>query len=133
VLSSGLTFSAIASLPIYEGGWISSNVSQAKSARDEARSNLEETLLEVEQVVRQQHLDLQTARRTISTAESRLAQAQEAYDISGVRYEAGVGTAVEVADALSTLAAARTNLDQARFNYNIAYARLQGALGLITF
>lgn len=133
VLSSGLTFTATASLPIYEGDRIKSNVSQARSARDEARSNLEETLLEVEQDVRQQYLDLQTARKTISTAETRLTQAQEAYDISTVRYEAGVGTAVEVADALATLAAARTNLDQARFNYNIAYSRLQRALGLVTF
>ena len=133
VLSSGLTFSATASLPLYDGARISSNVSQAKSARDEARSNLEEMLLEVEQDVRQQHLDLQTARLTITTAETRLAQAQEAYGISTVRYEAGVGTAVEVADALATLAAARTNLDQARFNYNIAYSRLQRALGLVTF
>lgn len=133
VLSSGLTFTATANLPIYEGGRIKSNISQAKSARDEARSNLEETLLEVEQDVRQQYLDLQTSRQTITTAGTRLAQAQEADQIATVRYEAGVGTAVEVADALATLAAARTNLDRARFNYNTAYSRLQRALGLVTF
>ncbi len=133
VLSSGMTFGATASLPIYDGGRISSNVSKAKSARDEAHSNLEESLLEVEQDVRQQYLDLRTARLTISTAETRLTQAQEAYDISGVRYEAGVGTAVEVADALASLAAARTNLDKSRFKYSVAYARLQRALGVVTF
>lgn len=131
VLSSGLTFTATASLPIYEGGRISANISQAKSARDEARTNLEETLLEVEQDVRQQYLALQTARQTIVTAEARLAQALEAHDISIVRYDEKVGTAVEVADALATLSAARTNLDQSRSNYSIAYARLQRALGVI--
>lgn len=131
--TTGLTFAATATLPIYEGGRIRANIRQSTSARDESRANLEETLLTVEQDVRQQHLNLQTARQTIQTAESRLAQAQEAYQIATVRYEAGVGTAVEVADALATLAAARTNLDQARFNYNIAYARLQRALGVVTF
>ena len=131
--SSGLTFAATASLPIYEGGRIKANIRQSESAKNEARSSLEEALLQVEQDVRQQHLDLQTARRTIQTAETRLTQAQAAHEIATVRYEAGVGTAVEVADALATLAAARTNLDQARFNYNIAYARLQRALGLVTF
>jgi outer membrane protein TolC len=50
-----------------------------------------------------------------------------------VRYESGVGTAVELADALAALAAARTNQDQATFNYNTAYAGLQRALGRSTY
>lgn len=131
--TTGLAFLATASLPIYEGGRISANIRQSQSARDEARLNLEETERTVEQDVRQEYLNLQTDRRTIETAEARLRQAQEAYEIATMRYEAGVGTAVEVADALATLAAARTNLDQARFNYNIAFARLQRALGLAIY
>ncbi len=131
--STGVSISATAAMPIYDGGRIKANVSQATSAREEARAGLDELLLEVEQDVRQQYLDLRTAQLTIATAESRLTQAQAAYEIATVRYEAQVGTAVEVADALATLAAARTNLDQARFNYNTAHARLQRALGLAVY
>lgn len=131
--TTGLGFIATASLPVYEGGRIRANIRQSQSVRNESRLNLEETERLVEQDVRQQYLNLQTARRTIETAQARLTQAREAYEIATVRYEAGVGTAVEVADALATLAAARTNLDQARFNYNTTYARLQRAIGFAVY
>ncbi|MHB1000899.1 MAG: TolC family protein [Armatimonadota bacterium] len=131
--TSGLVLSANASLPIFSGGRISANISEARSLTDEARANLEETTRAVEQDVRQTWLDLSTARQTIETARVRLTQAQEAYDIAVVRYEAGVGTAVELADALATLTAARTNLDRAVANYNITYARLQRALGVTLY
>jgi len=76
---------------------------------------------------------VQTAHKDIETAKTRLAQATEAYDVANVRYESGVGTAVEQADAVATLSQARTNLDTARFNYIASYAALQRALGLITY
>lgn len=128
-LTTGWTFAAIASMEIFDGGRRRANVAEARSLRDEARVNLEDVSQAVEQDVRQAYLNLQTARQTIETAKTRLAQAQEAYNVATVRYEAGVGTAVELADALAALTAARTNLDRASFNYNAAYAALQRALG----
>ncbi len=130
---TGWTFMAIASMEIFDGGRTRANITEAKSLRDQARANLEETSRTVEQDVRQTYLSLHTARQTIETARTRLAQAEEAYEVATVRYEAGVGTAVELADALATLTAARTNLDRSIFRYNIAYARLQRALGRITY
>ena len=130
---TGWTFMATASMEIFDGGRTRANITESRSLRDEARANLEETSRTVEQDVRQTYLSLHTVRQTIETAGTRLAQAEEAYEVATVRYEAGVGTAVELADALATLTAARTNLDQSIFRYNIAYARLQRALGRITY
>jgi len=131
--TTGWTFSAIVSMEIFDGGRTRANIAEARSLRDEARTNLEDTSMAVEQDVRQAYLNLQTARQTIKTAKTRLAQAEEAHSVATVRYEAGVGTAVELADALAALTAARTNVDRATFNYNIACAALQRALGRTTY
>lgn len=131
--ATGWTFIATASMEIFDGGRTRANVSEARSLTEQARINVENTERAVEQDVRQAYTDLQTNLQTIQTARARLSQAQEAYDIAVVRYQAGVGTAVEIADALASLASARTNLDQATYNYNVAYARLQRASGRATY
>ena len=133
VQTSGWTFMARASIEIFDGGRTRANIVEARSLREETRANLEDALQGVEQEVREAYLNLESARPTIETAKTRLAQAEEAYEVATVRYEAGAGTAVELADALAALTAARANLDRAIFNYNAAYARLQRALGRATY
>ncbi|MDI6827921.1 MAG: TolC family protein, partial [Armatimonadota bacterium] len=127
--TSGFSFMLALTKEISSGGRISAAISEAKSVLAEAQTQLENTKSAVELDVRQSYLRLQTAQKALETAKARLAQAEEAYEIAQVRYDAGVGTAVEIADALAALAAARTNLDQANYNQNIAYAQLQKAIG----
>jgi len=129
----GWTIVASVNQEIFDGGRIRGQVREAKALKDEAKINLEDTTRGVEQDVRQAFLNLQTARTTIDTATALLAQATEAYDVATVRYQSGVGTATELADALATLTTARANSDTTRYNYDIAYAALQRALGLITY
>jgi outer membrane protein TolC len=124
---------ATASMEIFDGGRAHSDLAEAKSLKDEAGASFQDTSRGVEQDVRQAYLNLQAAGQTIETARARLAQAQEAYDVATVRYQAGVGTATEVADSLAALTASRTNLDRATFNHSTAYARLQRALGNIEY
>ena len=131
--TTGWTFTATLSQEIFDAGRIRSTVKEAKALRDEAKVGLENTLQEVEQNVRQSYLDLLTARQTLDTSAARLAQATEAYDVAVVRYQSGVSTATELADALSALAQARANADTARFDFDIAYASLQRALGRSTY
>ena len=129
--SSGWIISATAALNLFNGGRTRADVSAAQARTEEARANLEDVTQGVEQDVRQSYLNLVTSQRTMDTAETTLRQAEEAYDVATVRYQAGVGTATELADALAQLAQARANLNQARYNYNIVWARLQRALGRI--
>ena len=129
--NSGWIISDTASLNLFNGGRTRADVSAAQARTEEARANLEDVTQGVEQDVRQSYLNLVTSQRTMDTAETTLRQAEEAYDVATVRYQAGVGTATELADALAQLAQARANLNQARYNYNIVWARLQRALGRI--
>ncbi len=127
--SSGPILSAMLTVPLFGGGKTHSDAQEARAVIDTARLNLDDTRRMVEQEVRQSWLDLQASESVEKTAQSRLAQAEEAHDIAVVRYKAGVGTAVEVADAIASLTAARTNMDKATSGHGIAYAALQRALG----
>lgn len=119
--------------PLYNGGKSGADVRESKALIAEAKVNLEDTRRAVEQEVRQSYSDVQTAVKQIESARAQLAQATEAYDIATVRYQAGVATATESADALTALVLARTNLDRAVFGYSIAYAGLQRSLGRTTY
>jgi len=57
-------------------------------------------------------------------------QAVLALDEAKARYEAGVGTPVEVTDARTALAAAETNHVNAVYSYRVAEARLARAVGV---
>ena len=130
---TGATYTVTMTWPLYNGGKAKSDVSEAKNVKDEAETNLQQVYRDVEQQVRNAYLDLQTSRKDVDTAKARLAQATETYDVSTVRYESGVGTAVEQSDTLAALAAARANQNRAMFGLYASYARLQRALGRVTY
>lgn len=66
----------------------------------------------------------------ISIAESGLNKAKENLDIANGRYDAGVGTIIEVTDAQSSHIRAETDLVNARYDVAIARAKLEKAVGL---
>ena len=133
VQTTGWTYMVTAAWPLYDGGKAMSDVSEARAVTEQAATNVEQVSRDIEQEVRNAYLDLQTARKDVDTAKARLQQATEAYDVSTVRYESGVGTAVEQADSLAALATARSNLNRAMFGLYASYSRLQRAIGRVTY
>jgi outer membrane protein TolC len=103
----------------------------------EARSNLYALRADEESVqqqilldVRQAYLNLQAAEASISTAELGLRSAQENMDLANGRYEAGVGSPVEVTDAFAAFANAQVAYTGALYDYKIAQATIEQAMGL---
>ena len=103
---------------------------------EEGRANLEwlqakEDALrqEIRLNVEQAYLNVQDAREQITMAELTVLQAKENYDIAAGRYKTGVGDPIEVADATITLNNARANLNQALYNYSVAWAELEKSIG----
>ncbi len=129
----GWTFVASLSKELFDGGRIKEQIREAKAMQSAAAANLEETKRSIEQDVRRACLNLQTARTTINTAKNMLAQSEEAHNVATIRYQSGVGTATELADAIASLMSARANYDTSLYDYDIAYASLQHALGLINY
>ncbi|HRR39907.1 MAG TPA: TolC family protein, partial [Syntrophales bacterium] len=80
--------------------------------------------------VQQAWLNLQLARDQISAAELTVRQASENLDLANGRYAAGVGNPIEVTDSLVALANARMAHVAALYNYKIAQASMEKAMGV---
>ncbi|MGH8629946.1 MAG: TolC family protein, partial [Burkholderiales bacterium] len=83
----------------------------------------------VELEVRQAFLNLQSAAEELAGADALVAQAQEALRIANVRFQSGVGTNLEVLNAQTSASQAEASRVQALFNYNLARATLERAVG----
>jgi outer membrane protein len=81
--------------------------------------------------VRQAFLDLGKAEKNIEAAESALNTAKEAYRQAKARYRAGEGTNTDVLDVRTALSRAEANHTQALFDYNVALAALNRAVGIV--
>jgi outer membrane protein TolC len=125
-------------LPIFDGGAARARMRQAKADIASAEVGLRQTEDLVTLEVRQAYLTLVQARDRVVVTTQALAQAQEAFRLARVRYNAGVSQAgisplLEVSDAQTALTAAQTNQVNALYDYNNARARLDRAIGRYSF
>ncbi|MBX2977440.1 MAG: TolC family protein, partial [Ignavibacteriaceae bacterium] len=59
-------------------------------------------------------------------------QAQLAYEIAQKRFNSGVGTQLEIVDAMVALTRSKVNYFNGIYDYFISYAKLQQLLGIET-
>jgi outer membrane protein TolC len=116
-------------LAVFDGGLTRAKVEQARQQLALTRVQLEQTQQTVEQQVRAAYLNLQQAAEQLASAQAGLTAAQEALRIANVRFQAGVGTQLEVVTAVQNLAAADAAVVQAMFQYNLALAQIDQAVG----
>lgn len=83
--------------------------------------------------VKDAHLRLTEARDKIDVAKLAIEQAEENFRINQERFKEQVATATDVLDAQTLLTEAKSNYFNALSDYNIARARLDRAMGLITY
>ncbi len=128
-LDRGWNVGATLSVPLFSG-------LSTKYQTDEARANLEilkasedlvrqTVLLEIQQAL----LNLQEARDRIDVAELEVRQAAENLALARGRYGAGVGSPIEVTDALLADINAKTAHTTALYDYRLAQASLEKATG----
>ena len=116
-------------LAIFDGGLTHAKVEQARQNLALSRVQLEQTQQTVEEQVRAAYLNLQQAAESLTSAQAGLTAAQEALRIANVRFQAGVGTQLEVVTAIQNFAAADAAVVQAMFQYNLALAQIDQAVG----
>jgi outer membrane protein len=116
-----------ATFPVFTSGAISARINEAKSDLAASQDALEQAKLDVELDVKSAMVNLNDAYQRIQTAEQNVRQAEEALNLSQVRYQSGISLQVEVTDAESALTLARTNFVNARYDYATALARYQRA------
>ena len=123
------TVSAQIAVPLDDGG---ATRSRERSARVDVQTQaltLEELKLNVALEVRQATLNIRNAQAQVGAAQTGVTQAEESVRLAYLRYQGGLGTFLDVLNALAQLAATRNNLSSAEFFYQISLAQLVRALG----
>jgi outer membrane protein len=123
------TVGMVAELPIWNWGKTTAKVREAQSQLSQARIEHDKAKDRIRFEVREAFLNLGKGEKNIEAAESALKAAREGYRHARVRYRAGEGTNTDVLDARTALTRTEANHTQALFDYNVALAALQRAVG----
>lgn len=116
-------------LPIFDGGAISGRIDTAASQLDQQVIRLRDTRDQIEADVRTSRETLATLSTRVRAARSNLTLARQELSRSKDRFANGVSDNVEVIDAQSSLASARSNRIDALAEYTRARINLAAALG----
>ncbi|TCL38547.1 TolC family type I secretion outer membrane protein [Anaerospora hongkongensis] len=119
-----------ASWSIFDAGSTSAKVKQADALLDKAKEQLVQVKNSAALEVRQNYLSMQEAEKRIDTNKVAVGKAEEDLVIAREKYNAGVGTNLDVIDAQLALTQAKTNEIQALFDYNVNVAKIDKAIGL---
>lgn len=118
-------------LPLFEGGEL-----EARQAEAKAHWRREE--LQLQELEREVRLQVELARSALELAKGRyglaveaLRQAEEELQQARRRYRAGVTTNLEITDAQATVAAARSDVVEARHKVQAAFIRLSLSTGTV--
>lgn len=118
-------------VPIFSGFETTYRVRGAEARLESSRAELERLRNQATLEVYQAHSELITQTQSVFTAQALVASAQESESVARGRYEAGVGTILDLINAQSSAADARRQLVLARSNWASARTRLAQAVGVI--
>ncbi|NJN21876.1 MAG: TolC family protein [Leptolyngbya sp. RL_3_1] len=112
---------------LFEGGAAAARAQQRELDIAIADRQFEETRNGIRLDVEQSYFSLQANLENIGTAELAVEQAEEALRLAILRFEAGVGTQLDVISAQADVTEAEVNLVDAQIGYNRALAALERA------
>lgn len=119
-------------VPLYDGGATRARVDAARLQTENARTLLERRRKDVALDTRQTYLNLLKSAHQIDAANTALQQAIAARRLAQARYEGQVGLYLEVTDAQAALVQAENSQVNAVYDYLIARAQFENALGTPT-
>jgi len=128
-LDEGWNVGLTLSVPVFNGNKTRYEVGEAEANLAVIAANENALRQAIYKEVQQGYLTLREAEERIQASRLIVRQAEENYGIASGRYEAGVGNPVEVADADVSLAGAKTNHVEALYDYKIAQAAIEKAIG----
>jgi Outer membrane protein len=114
---------------IFQGFSDLADVNQARANLRRSQSELESLKQQIEFQVKQLYLNLKSAEESIKVTKTSKLSAGKNVELARERYRLGVGSQVELAEAESLLASTLANHVQAIYNYKIALAQLERAMG----
>jgi outer membrane protein len=119
-------------IPVFSGFLVDYNVRQAQAALQAREANAEQIRLNVSLDVWNAYYALDAANQQLSTTSILTNTANDNQDVAIGRYQAGVGTILDVLTAQSAAATARQLRITAELNWRLARAQLTLALGRLS-
>jgi outer membrane protein TolC len=116
-------------LPIFDGLKTSGRINQSRAQLSMARYQKQKAEEEVRLEVFEAFRNLETAKEEILSQQANVNEAEEAYRLATIRFANGLATQLEVNDVELALNLARTNFIQSLYDYNVARARVEQAIG----
>lgn len=120
-------------VPLFSGFSPTYKIRAAEAQVESKQASRDRIALQVAQDVWKARSDLETASQSLKTASSLLASARESEQMALGRYQAGVGTLVDLLTAQSAHANARQQRVKAQYDWYVARATLAQALGTLDF
>jgi TolC family type I secretion outer membrane protein len=116
-------------IPLFTGFNTTYRTKVAQAGVESAAAQHEQLRLQTTLDVWSAYQQLQTATQAVRSSEDLLASALQAQEVAFGRYQAGVGSVLDLLNAQSALAAARQQRVQAAFDLDVARVALALALG----
>lgn len=120
------------SMPLYQGGAVTSRVRQAAANRQKALDDLQNALRQTALETQRAYLNLNTSIAQVKALEQALKSSQSQVDSTQLGYEVGIRTSVDVLNAQQQYFSANRDLLQARYNYLVNIIRLKTASGIVS-
>jgi outer membrane protein len=113
----------------WEWGKTRHDVSASKAQLAQVKYLLRELKDSIQLQVKEAYLNLREAEKNIQVARTAVVQAEENFRMNEERYKQQVATSTDVLDAQTLLTQARSNYFNALSEHNLAWARLERAMG----
>lgn len=114
---------------LYDGGNRIARLRESKSNVEAAQARVRASALDISREVEQAYIVVSEADERIQAAQVAVASAQENFRLAQGRFDAGVGTILELTDAQLALTQAQNTEAQALADFRIAVIRLERSLG----
>jgi outer membrane protein TolC len=124
------TFQAGIRVPLFTGGRIKGDITQAEAALRQRKAEAENIRGQIDQDVRTALLNLNAAKEQVAVAKQNVELANESLARSKDRFTSGVTDSVEVVQAEQALASANDQYMTSLYNHNFAKLSLARALGV---
>jgi outer membrane protein len=119
-------------IPLFNGFQTTAQVQQAKLDYKISAENFTKTKKGLRNQLEESMLNLQNNKSKVAAYGASIDQAKLAYDIAQKRFNSGVGTQLEIVDAMVALTRSKVNYFNGIYEYFISYAKLQQLLGIET-
>ncbi len=124
-LDKGWTMLLQFNLPLFSGWSTTYKLKQAKADVAYYEQKEESLKQQIISQVKNLFVQLKEASQKIETLKIALKQAKENLDLAMGRYEVGVGSSIEVVDAIVLYEQTKTQYWQAVYDYNVTYAAIE--------